>query len=95
MIFLLLENYYILYLKLNRKFQEEKERHLREVDNLRKEINSFTNQLAEKNSQIKLMQEQSNCLEKLLNEKEDQLAKTNQELMVIFIYKTNTTSLLK
>ena len=69
---------------MKKKYQEEKERHLKEVGNLRDEIKLFTNQLIEKNNQIKLMQEQSNCLEKLLNEKEEQVSKTNQELIVSF-----------
>lgn len=67
---------------MKQRHEEEKERHLREVTNFRNEIQHFTHQLADKNNQIKLLQEQSNCLEKLLKEKEEQYAKTNQELIM-------------
>lgn len=67
---------------MKKRYEEEKERHLREVSNFRNEIQNFTHQLADKNNQIKLLQEQSNCLEKLLKEKEEQYAKTNQELIM-------------
>lgn len=55
---------------------------MRELGNLRNDIQSFSSQISEKNNQIKLLEEQSNCLEKLLKEKEEQCAKTNQELIV-------------
>lgn len=67
---------------IRKRYEDDKERHLRELGNLRTDILSYSNQITEKNNQIKLLQEQSNCLEKLLREKEDQCAKTNQELVV-------------
>ncbi|RNA06011.1 centrosomal of 63 kDa isoform X2 [Brachionus plicatilis] len=67
---------------IRKRYEEDKERHLRELTNLRSDIITFSNQIGEKNSQIKLLQEQSNCLEKLLKEKEEQCTKANQELIV-------------
>lgn len=67
---------------IRKRYEDDKERHLRELGNLRTDILSYSNQITEKNNQIKLLQEQSNCLEKLLREKEEQCAKTNQELIV-------------
>lgn len=64
------------------KHAEERERHLEEMSNLKNQLTIYSQKLNDKNQQITTLNEKSNCLEKLLDEKNDQLTKTNQELIV-------------
>ena len=67
---------------LKKKFEQEKERHLEEISNLKAELSIYLNKLNEKNGQIKVLSEKSKCLEQLLKEKESQLTKSNEEIIV-------------
>jgi len=67
---------------LKKKFEQEKERHLEEISNLKAELSIYLNKLNEKNDQIKVLSEKSKCLEQLLKEKESQLTKSNEEIIV-------------
>ena len=62
---------------------QERESHLKEISNLKSDINFISNQLEEKLNQLRTLTERTNCLEKLLKEKNDEMVKTNQELIVI------------
>ena len=70
------------------KQAEERERHLEEMSNLKNQLTVYSQKLNDKNHQIASLNEKSNCLEKLMEEKNEQLTKTNQELIVInqFVY---------
>ena len=81
-------------LKIKNNYQQEKARHLEEIGQLKNQLNTYSHKLNEKTSQIKALVDKSTCLEQLLKEKEDQLTKTNQELIVehcfiLFYFKYN------
>jgi chromosome segregation ATPase len=63
--------------------ETERERHIKEIQSLKKEINAFTSQLKEKNAQIKVLGEKSTHLESALKLKDAEIARVNEELIVI------------
>jgi hypothetical protein len=67
---------------LKSQLENERERHLKEIESLKNEINSFSAQLKQKNVQIRSLNERSAHLEHRLKEKDEHLAKVNQELIM-------------
>ena len=62
--------------------ETERERHIKEIQSLKKEINAFTSQLKEKNAQIKVLGERSTQLESALKQKDAEITRVNEELIV-------------
>jgi hypothetical protein len=54
----------------------------KEIERLKNELNQIGSKVGEKNAQIKHVNERASRLEQLIREKDDQLTKTNQELIV-------------
>lgn len=67
---------------LKQKFEQEKTSDLAEMEKLRNELQIYSEKLCEKSNQVKVLKQKSNSLEKENQEKDEQLTKTNQELIM-------------
>lgn len=67
---------------VKKKIEQENTNRTKELKQLKDEIIRYSNELNEKSQQMKSLSDRFNCLENLYKEKEEQLSKTNQELVM-------------
>ena len=63
-------------------YEREKISFNQEISHLKNEIHTLTSQLNDKNSHFKNLSEKLTSLEQILKEKDENMSKTNQELLV-------------
>jgi septal ring factor EnvC (AmiA/AmiB activator) len=79
---------------LKKKWENERSRLLNDIKSLNNDITSLSSQISQQVNEIKVINDKNGCLEELIKQKDDQVSKTNQELIVNYPKKTTNNNIL-